>query len=467
VADTEIQPRSAIVLDRYLPVRLATDAVPGVVPGGEPAAARDRPPPAADDRPETSAKPVDGAAGSGTNGERHTALVEIVIPVFNEDQVLAASVRRLHEYLLDTFPYSFQISIADNGSTDATWEIATRLAGELDHVRAVRIGRKGRGGALRQVWSSSGAEIVSYMDVDLSSDLDAFLPLVAPLLSGHSDLAIGTRHLRGASVARSLKRAVFSRGYNLLLRTTLGARFSDAQCGFKAGRAEVVRALMPVVEDDDWFFDTELLLVAERHDLRIHEVPVDFVDDPDSKVDVLRTALDDVRGMRRVARRIFAGAIRVPVPPRVKYARLPSGMARQLVGFSVIGALSTIAHLLLYLWLRQLMPALVANTFALLLTAIGNIAANRRFTFGIRGLERALRHQLEGGVAFLVSLSVSTGSLALLHALVSHGSARVETAAVLAGDALATLIRFVLLRSWVFNPRRLRRVPRPDSEKLR
>jgi putative flippase GtrA len=387
--------------------------------------------------------------------DRQTVLIEIVVPVYNEERVLADSIHRLQEYLLETFPYTFQISIADNGSTDDTWEIATRLAGELSHVRAVRIDGKGRGRALRQVWGSSDADIVSYMDVDLSNDLDAFLPLVAPLLSGHSDLAIGTRHSRGSTVVRPVKRALLSRGYNLLLRTTLGARFSDAQCGFKAGRTEIVQALMPVVEDDEWFFDTELLLVAERHGLRIHEVPVDFLDDPDSKVDVFRTALDDLRGMVRVARRILAGAIRVPVPPRVKYARLPRGMARQLIRFSVVGALSTLAHLLLYRWLRTMMPAMVANALALVITAVANTAANRRFTFGVKGPRQVMRHQLEGGAAFLVSLSLSTGSLVLLHAMAPGSSHNVETAALFVGDALATIVRFLLLRSWVFNPRRL------------
>jgi hypothetical protein len=145
--------------------------------------------------------------------------------------------------------------------------------------------------------------VVAYMDADLSTGLEALLPLVAPLLSGHSDLAIGTRLANGAAVVRGPKRELISRGYNLLLRTAMLARFSDAQCGFKAGRTEVVRALLPAVEDQAWFFDTELLLAAQRGGLRIHEVPVDWVEDPDSRVDLVRTALDDLRGLARVTRR--------------------------------------------------------------------------------------------------------------------------------------------------------------------
>jgi glycosyltransferase involved in cell wall biosynthesis len=230
-------------------------------------------------------------------------LVEIVVPVHNEQQVLEASIGRLHRYLATSFPFAFRITIADNASTDATWLLAKRLAERLPDVRAVHVAQAGRGRALRQVWGASDADVVAYMDVDLSTGLEALLPLVAPLLSGHSGLAIGTRLANGAAVVRGPKRELVSRCYNLLLRTALRARFSDAQCGFKAGRTEIVQALLPVVEDQAWFFDTELLLAAQRGGLRIHEVPVDWVEDTDSRVDLLRTALGDLRGMARVTRR--------------------------------------------------------------------------------------------------------------------------------------------------------------------
>lgn len=230
-----------------------------------------------------------------------TRLVEVVVPVHNEQAALRDSVSRLHRHLSGDFPCGFRVTIADNASADATWRIATELAAELPHVRAVHLADKGRGRALRQVWAASDADVVSYMDVDLSTDLNAFVPLVAPLLSGHSDLAIGTRLADGARVVRGPKREFLSRSYNLLLRSVMGARFSDAQCGFKAVRTEVARMLLPAVADEQWFFDTELLLLAERLDLRIHEVPVDWVDDPDSRVDLLRTAWDDLRGLARVA----------------------------------------------------------------------------------------------------------------------------------------------------------------------
>ncbi|WP_344970488.1 bifunctional glycosyltransferase family 2/GtrA family protein [Streptosporangium fragile] len=383
-----------------------------------------------------------------------TRLVEIVVPVYNEQRVLAASVRRLHAYLTGTFPYGFRITIADNASTDATWQIAVGLSRELPHVRAVHLDAKGRGRALRKVWSESDADVVGYMDVDLSTDLDAFLPLVAPLLSGHSDLAIGTRLSKGANVVRGSKREFISRTYNLLLRSAMGARFSDAQCGFKAARTEIVQALLPAVEDEEWFFDTELLLLAERHGLRIHEVPVDWVDDPDSRVDIVKTAKDDLKGMARVARKTLSGAARIPVPPRVQRAQLPAGMARQLPAFAVVGVLCTLAHLGLFVTLRLVMPAVAANGVALFVTAVANTAANRRFTFGVTGRTGALRHQLEGGLAFLIGLLLSTGGLALLTLLAPGASAAAEVTAVIVTNGLATLVRFLLLRTWVFNPRR-------------
>src|SRR5437016_4029124 len=238
--------------------------------------------------------------------------VDIVVPVRNEERDLAPSVRRLVAYLRDSFPFRARITIADNGSTDATWAIAGRLARELPEVRAVHMDLPGRGRALRAIWSRSDAEVLAYMDVDLSTDLNALLPLVAPLLSGHSDVAIGTRLARGSRVVRGPKREAISRSYNLLLKAALGNGFSDAQCGFKAVRSDVARALLPLVEDNSWFFDTELLALAEHNGLRIHEVEVDWVDDPDSRVDIAATAKDDLKGLWRLRRRFARGEGRLP-----------------------------------------------------------------------------------------------------------------------------------------------------------
>lgn len=242
--------------------------------------------------------------------------VEIVVPVHNEAHVLSDSIGHLHAYLEESFPFPFRITIADNASTDTTWQEATDLTLRLPHVHAVHLEAKGRGRALKQVWADSTADVVAYMDVDLSTGLESFLPLVAPLLSGHSDLAIGSRLHRQSDVVRGPKREFVSRSYNLLLKLGLAARFSDAQCGFKAVRADVFRALAPHIEDTAWFFDTELLVLAQRNKLRIHEVPVDWVDDPDSRVDIVRTALDDLKGMRRMLRATLNGRARIAAVPR-------------------------------------------------------------------------------------------------------------------------------------------------------
>jgi putative flippase GtrA len=294
--------------------------------------------------------------------------------------------------------------------------------------------------------------------VDLSTDLAALLPLVAPLISGHSDLAIGTRLSRGSRVVRGTKRELLSRGYNLLLRGALAARFSDAQCGFKAIRADVARLLLPHVEDTGWFFDTELLVLAQRAGLRIHEVPVDWVDDPDSRVDLLATALGDLRGIVRLGRALATGTLPVAAlrrqlgrhPLEPSTPGVPPGLARQLVRFAGVGVASTVAYLLLFLALRTGLGAQAANLVALLLTALGNTAVNRRFTFGVIGRAGVTRHQAQGLVAFAAGLALTSGSLALLHAVSATPVRAVELAVLVVANLAATLLRFLLLRGWVF-----------------
>ncbi|MFI8101654.1 glycosyltransferase [Streptomyces sp. NPDC086023] len=389
-------------------------------------------------------------------------VLDVVIPVYNEERDLGASVRRLHEHLANTFPYAFRITIADNASTDSTPEVAARLAATVPGVRVHRLEQKGRGRALRTVWSQSEAPVLAYMDVDLSTDLNALLPLVAPLISGHSDLAIGTRLAASSRVVRGPKREFISRAYNLILRSSLAARFSDAQCGFKAIRREVAERLLPLVEDSGWFFDTEMLVLAERAGLRIHEVPVDWVDDPDSTVHIVRTATEDLKGVWRVGRALAVGALpldRLARPfgddPRDRALEgVPRGLARQLVGFCVVGALSTLAYLLLYSAFRTALDPQAANAAALLLSAIGNTAANRRLTFGVRGRERAVRHQAQGLVVFGIGLALTSGSLAALGAATSTPAHGTELAVLITANLAATVLRFLLFRAWVFPERR-------------
>lgn len=384
--------------------------------------------------------------------------VDIVIPVHNEQADLDRNVRLLHGHLVGAMPFSFRVTIADNASTDLTWSIATRLADELPLVRAVHVPEKGRGRALREVWSHSDATVLAYMDVDLSTDLAAVLPLVAPLLSGHSDVAIGTRLSPGSRVVRGPKRELVSRAYNLIVRATLGTGFSDAQCGFKAVRADAAAVLLPRVKDPEWFFDTELLVLAERAGMRIHEVPVDWVDDPGSSVDIVDAARKDLAGIWRLARGLRRGDVPVATlrtPAKAELAAgAPPGILSQLGRFAVVGVLSTLAYGVLFWLLREAMTAQQANALALLATAVGNTAANRWFTFRVRGRRGRARHQAQGLVVFGMGLAVTAGSLALLTTL-APGAPRVAELVVLtAANVVATLLRFLLLRAWVFRGHR-------------
>jgi glycosyltransferase involved in cell wall biosynthesis len=241
-------------------------------------------------------------------------LVEVVVPVHDEEAVLESNVRLLLDYLRSEYPFRFSVVVADNASTDGTAAIGSRLAALEPQVSFLHLEHKGRGLALRTAWLASEADVVSYMDVDLSTNLTSFLPLVAPLLSGHSEVAIGTRLAHSSHVRRRVKREVLSRGYNLLVHAGFRAGFSDAQCGFKALRADAARLLLPLVEDDGWFFDTELLLLAERNGMRIHEVPVDWVEDLDSRVDLAPTIAGDLAGLWRMRRAFWRGRGRASVP---------------------------------------------------------------------------------------------------------------------------------------------------------
>jgi glycosyltransferase involved in cell wall biosynthesis len=240
------------------------------------------------------------------------SLIDIVVPVHDEESTLSANIAVLVDYLERELPFRWQVVIADNASSDATPLIAASLAARYPGVRHLRLEQKGRGRALRAAWLASEADVVSYMDVDLSTNLESFLPLVAPIVSGHSELAIGTRLARQARVRRQIRREVLSRGYNTLVHAAFRSGFSDAQCGFKAVRADVARLLVPHIEDEGWFFDTELLLLAERNGLRIHEVPVDWVEDLDSRVDLVSTIAGDLKGLWRVRTSYLRGAGHLP-----------------------------------------------------------------------------------------------------------------------------------------------------------
>jgi putative flippase GtrA len=370
--------------------------------------------------------------------------VDIVVPVYNEVDQIESSVRALHSFVDREFPFSARITIADNASTDGTWDKAAGLATALAGVRAIHLDEKGRGRALRAAWSASDAAVVAYLDVDLSTGLDALLPLVAPLVSGHSDIAIGTRLAPGARVVRGPVREIISRSYNSLLHLTLRGRFSDAQCGFKALRRDVAIRLLPLVQDEEWFFDTELLVVAERIGLRIHEVPVDWVDDPDSRVDIARTIRDDLRGVWRMLRHRRAGDAAAPSPE-------DQATSAELLRFAGVGVFSTLAYIGAFALLWPLVGGFAANLVSVIGCGLANAAVHRRLAaLGARPDDRW--HRVLGTSALIgTSLAVTTGALAVAMAT-DPSSLPAALVAVTLANGLAALARFWLLRTWIFRP---------------
>jgi len=237
--------------------------------------------------------------------------VDVVIPVYNEERALPPCIERLSAFLREKIENPWRVLVADNGSIDRTLAVCQELAGKYPEVAYIHLDQKGRGRALKRAWLESEADIVSYMDVDLSTSLEHFPPLVRALDEEGYDVAIGSRLMPESEVGRSFKRELTSRGYNLLIKLLFWTRIHDAQCGFKALTRRAARALVPLVVNNNWFFDTELLLIAERRGFRVKEIPVRWAEDPDTRVKVLSTAWEDVKGLLRLR---FGGIPQIAPP---------------------------------------------------------------------------------------------------------------------------------------------------------
>ncbi|MFQ5605960.1 MAG: glycosyltransferase [bacterium] len=248
-----------------------------------------------------------------TSNKRASAIrLDVVLPVYNEEKDLVNSVTILHNFLTQHCRYNWRIIVADNASIDKTPTLGRMLEARLERMSYLRLPYKGRGRALRTAWLESGADIVSYMDIDLSTDLKCFLPMIDKLAQGKADLAIGSRFKKGARVKRGIKREVLSRGYISLIKLFFHCGFSDAQCGFKAVNREAVETLVPLIENQGWFFDAELLLLAELYNYKIFEYPVHWVDDPDSRVNIFNTVAEHFLGLMRMRVAISAGYVAQP-----------------------------------------------------------------------------------------------------------------------------------------------------------
>lgn len=239
----------------------------------------------------------------GKNASRKAkTTVEVVIPIYNEEEELERNIKKLHSNLAKNLScYNWHITIADNASTDKSLKIAKRLSQKLNNVGFIHLDKKGRGRAVKRAWKESKAKIVSYMDIDLSTDLSNFPPLIEALVKKGYHIGIGSRLLPKSEVInRTLKREILSRGYNILIKLMFGTSFSDAQCGFKAVKREVVANILPHIQDNAWFFDSELLIIGEKIGYKIYQEPVRWIDSPGSTVRVLPTVYGDLAGLWRL-----------------------------------------------------------------------------------------------------------------------------------------------------------------------
>jgi len=242
------------------------------------------------------------SASTESGARRSGVALEVVVPVYNEERALPHSIDLLTAALDREFAVTWSVLIVDNGSVDRTLEVANALAARhAGRVRVLHLEQKGRGRALRAAWLGSDADVVTYTDVDLSTNLKHLKPLVQPLFDGHAHVATGNRLMRGAHVERQLKREVVSRVYNMIVKVFFPRRrVTDMQCGFKALTRQAAQQLVPLVRDQTWFFDTELLLRAEQLGYEVHQIPVEWIEDLDSRVNIARTAVDNMKGLWRV-----------------------------------------------------------------------------------------------------------------------------------------------------------------------
>lgn len=227
--------------------------------------------------------------------------VDIVVPVYNEEVELDENIKKLRSYLLGNLKnYNWKIIIADNASTDKTLALAKKLSLDLFGVSFVHLDQKGRGRAIKKAWGESKADFVAYMDVDLSTDLAHFPNIIKALNNGY-DIAVGSRLLpKSKVIGRTLKREIISRCYNLLIKLLFFTKFHDAQCGFKAVTKKVVDNLFPILLDNEWFLDSEMLIVGEKAGYKIFEEPVKWIDNQGSTVKVMKTARGDIDGLIRL-----------------------------------------------------------------------------------------------------------------------------------------------------------------------
>lgn len=230
--------------------------------------------------------------------------IDVVVPAYNEQMVLEENILKLHSFLENSCSDDWQVTIADNASTDNTLDIANDLAKNRGNIRVVHLDQKGRGRALKKAWGTSKADIMCYMDADLATGLEALPRLISSVKNG-AVVATGNRFHRNSVVGRGIKRTTLSKGYNLLARFIVGTRIPDLQCGFKAISRRAKSELLPQVQNNTWFFDSELLVLAEKLRHPVAQIPVRWKDsERSSRVNIANTAADYIKNLFALRKRL-------------------------------------------------------------------------------------------------------------------------------------------------------------------
>lgn len=354
--------------------------------------------------------------------------VLLVIPIYNEEKIIENTVRETIKYLNENTKYSYILVVADNASTDSSPEIVKNLQKEIPFLEYVRLPKKGRGLALHTVWKDFNAEVVAYMDADLSSPLTSLPNIIDPILNNESDVTFGSRLLPpGQAINRKGKRELTSQGYNFLLQFILGATFKDAQCGFKAISKEKFNQVEEEIKNQNWFYDTELLLISQYKGLRLKEVPITWVDDPDSSVKVFKTIVENLKEMGRVY-----------------FTYRPESVFIKLFKFAIIGVLSTVGTALLFFLLRFVLDPQLANIVSLSTATILNTIANKRFAFKNKTKDPWGKTIIISAISFLLFWIPTAGSLWLLHNFFGvEDNYALETFIVMVASFFGTLMKFI------------------------
>lgn len=360
----------------------------------------------------------------------HPPTILLVIPIYNEEANITRAVAETINYLETQTVYSYKVLVTDNASTDNSPQIVKNLIKKYPQLSYLRLPEKGRGLALKEAWEQSEEDIVAYMDVDLSSPLEYLPQILDPIINNEADITFGSRLKKpGKAIGRTLKREVTSRVYNRLLQFMLGAKFKDAQCGFKAVRKTTFLEIADQIQNTTWYFDSEMLLLAQYKNYRLQEIPIIWTDDPHSTVKIISTANDNLHHMWRMFK-----------------TYKPHSLLYILWWFLFIGGLSTIATLILYSLLRFIVDPQIANIIALTITTIANTVANKRISFRNANKEPIIKTLTISVLSYLSYwIPTATGLWILNHAhLETNLLAEVFT--LIIGTVIGMGLKFLLFK---------------------